>query len=105
VTDILIGLQIKLARTVDVPCAECGETAVAVGSSTGSSLAALRCICCERQRGHLPKAIADFLVKAIDGFGRPTAPITIRDSKLAAPSGAVAVEKFNCTLREIRCLP
>ena len=99
-TDILIGLQIKLARTIDVPCAECGETTVAIVSSAGPPVAALRCICCERYRGNLPKAVAGFLVTAIDKFGRPTAPITIRDSLLAAPvSGAVAVETFTRTLR------
>jgi hypothetical protein len=85
VTDILIGLQIKLARTIDVPCAECGETAVAIGSSAGHPIAALRCICCERYRGDLPKAVAEFLVTAIYMFGRPNVPITIRDSLLAAP--------------------
>ena len=99
-TDILIGLQIRLARTIDIPCAECGETAVAIGSSAGSPIAALRCTCCDRHRGDLPKAIADFLVTAIDMFGRPTVPITIRDSQLAAPSGAVAVETFTRTLEQ-----
>ena len=97
-TDILIALQIRLARTIDIPCAECGETAVAIGSSAGRPVAALRCSCCERHRGYLPKAIADFLVTAVDKFGRPTAPITIRDSQLTAPSGAVAVETFTRTL-------
>jgi hypothetical protein len=89
-TDVLTGLQIKLARTNDVPCAECGETAVAIGSNAG--IAGLRCICCDRHRGWLPKAIADFLVAAIDHFGRPTVPISVHNSKLAAPLGAVAVE-------------
>ena len=83
--DILIGLQIKLARTIDVPCAECGETAVTICSGADPHMAALRCVCCQRYRGNLPKAVADFLVTAIDKFGRPTAPITIRDSLLAAP--------------------
>ena len=97
--DILIGLQIKLARTIDVPCAECGETAVTICSGADPHMAALRCVCCQRYRGNLPKAVAEFLVTAIDKFGRPTAPITIRDSLLAAPSGAVAVETFTRTLR------
>jgi hypothetical protein len=92
VTNILLGLQITLARTIDIACAECGETAVAIGSGTNTDILALRCICCQRHRGHLPKAVADFLVTAIDKFGRPIVPITVRDSQLAAPSGAVAVE-------------
>ena len=98
-TDILIGLQIKLARTIDVPCAECGETAVTICSGADPHMAALRCVCCQRYRGNLPKAVAEFLVTAIDKFGRPTAPITIRESLLAAPSGAVAGETFTRTLR------
>jgi hypothetical protein len=98
VTDILIGLQIKLARIIDIPCAECGETTVAICSGADPHMAALRCVCCQRYRGDLPRAVADFLVTAIDKFGRPTAPITIRNSQLAAPSGAVAVETFTRTL-------
>jgi hypothetical protein len=104
-SDILIGLQIKLARTIDVPCAECGETAVTIGPSAGRPIAALRCICCQRHRGHLPKAAADFLVTAIDKFGRPTVPVTIRDSQLAAPSGAVAAETSTCTPRHSQWQP
>jgi hypothetical protein len=100
VTDILIGLQVKLARTIDIPCAKCGETTVAICSGTGPHMASLRCVCCQRYRGDLPKAVADFLVAAINKFGRPTAPIAIRDSQLAAPSGAVAVETFTRTLEQ-----
>ena len=97
-TDSLIGLQIKLARTIDVPCAECGETTVVICSGADHHVAALRCVCCQRYRGDLPKAVADFLVTAIDKFGRPTAPITIRDSLLATPvPGAVAVETSSLT--------
>ena len=99
-TDILIGLQIRLARTIDIPCAECGETTVAICSGAGPHMAALRCVYCQRYRGDLPKAVADFMVTAIDKFGRPTVPITVRDSKLAAPSGAVAVEISTRTLEQ-----
>ena len=97
-TAILIGLRIKLARTIDVPCAECGETTVVICSGADHQVAALRCVCCQRYRGNLPKAVAEFLVTAIDKFGRPTAPITIRDSLLATPvPGAVAVETSSLT--------
>jgi hypothetical protein len=99
VTDILSGLQITLERTIDVPCAECGETAVAINCSAGPDNPALQCICCRRYRGNLPKAVADFTVMAIKKFGRPTVPITIRNSQLTAPSGAVAVEISTCTPR------
>ena len=46
--------------------------------------------------GYFP--VADFLVTAIRKFDRPTVPIAVRDSELAAPLGAVAVEKLTCTL-------
>jgi hypothetical protein len=97
VTEILIiGLQIRLAPNVG--CAECGETAVAIGSGAGPDMPALYCTCCERHRGYLPKAVADLLLTAIEKFGRPTLPITVCHSQLAAPSGAVAIETFTSTL-------
>jgi hypothetical protein len=102
-SDTLIGLEIKLARSIDIPCAECGKMTVAIGSS--AYIRSLRCSCCERHRGHLSKAIADFLVTAIDKFGRPIVPSTVRDSQLAAPSGAVAVEISTRTPRHSPWLP
>jgi hypothetical protein len=91
VTD-LIGLPIKLERTIDGPCAVCGETAVVVGAGAGPHVAALRCLCCGRHRGWLSKTVADFLMDLVVRFGRPTAPVTIRNSELAAASGAAVVE-------------
>jgi hypothetical protein len=86
----LFGLQVRLERTVDIPCAECGETAVVIGSSAGPH--ALRCICCDRHRGRLQAVVADFLAATVDQFGRPTLPITIRNSQFAASSSAAATE-------------
>jgi hypothetical protein len=91
VTDLL-GLPIKLERTVDGPCAVCGETAVVVGAGAGPHTASLRCLRCGRHRGWLPKTVADFLTDLVVRFGRPTEPITVRNSELAATSGAPAAE-------------
>jgi hypothetical protein len=91
VTD-LIGLPIKLARTIDGPCGACGETTVIIGSSAGPHMASLRCACCDRHRGWLPKPVAAFLTDLVGRFGRPTDPITVRNSELAATLGAHAAE-------------
>jgi hypothetical protein len=91
VTD-LVRLPIKLERTVDGPCAVCGETAVVIGSSAGPYTASLRCLRCGRHRGWLPTTVADFLTALVVRFGRPTAPITVRNSELAATSGVRAAE-------------
>jgi hypothetical protein len=89
---ILIGLPMKLQRTIDGPCAVCGETAVIIGAGAGPHTASLRCACCDRHRGWLPTTVADFLKNVIVRFGRPTVPITIRNSELAVGSGASAAE-------------
>jgi hypothetical protein len=91
VTDLL-GLPIKLERTIDGPCAACGDTAVIIGEGAGPHIASLRCACCDRHRGWLPKAVADFLTDLVVRFGRPTEPITVRNSELAASLGAPAAE-------------
>jgi hypothetical protein len=91
-TTPLLGLRIHLKRTIDVPCCACGETIVVIGKSTGSHAASLHCASCERHRGWLPTTVADFLTDLVVRFGRPTAPITVRNSELAATSGARAAE-------------
>jgi hypothetical protein len=88
----LIGLPIKLQRTIDGSCALCGETAVIIGAGAGPHVASLRCACCDRHRGWLPKTVADFLTDLVLRFGRPAEPITIRNSELAASLGAPAAE-------------
>jgi hypothetical protein len=88
----ITGLRVRLERTIDGPCAVCGETAVVIGAGAGPHAAALHCSCCNRHRGWLPKTVADFLTDLVVRFGRPTAPITIRNSELAATSGASAAE-------------
>ena len=83
----LVGLRIRLERTVEVPFI-CGKTAVVCGSSSGPHLAALRCLACDAHRGFLSRATGEFLVAAIERFGRPRDPIIVRNS--AAPIGADA---------------
>jgi hypothetical protein len=91
----LIGLKIRLRRTIDVPCGECGETVVVIGDGAGPHIASLRCAACNRHRGWLPKTVAEFLLETIARFGRPSEIITIQNSEFAsaneaAPSGAIA---------------
>lgn len=88
----LTGLPIKLARTIDRPCAECGERAVIIDAGAGSHAAALRCACCGRHRGWLPTTVADFLTALVERFGRPSEPVVIRHSDLAVKKGALAAE-------------
>jgi hypothetical protein len=94
----LLGLPIKLARTIDGPCAACGDIAIVIGSSVGPHTASLRCARCDRHRGWLPKPVADFLIDLVVRFGRPTEPITVRNSELAATLGASATETSHRTL-------
>jgi len=49
----LIGLRIRLNRTVDVPCGACGS--VVVGQGAGP-----HCASCDHHRGWLPKPITEF---------------------------------------------
>ena len=79
----LIGLRIRLERTIDVPCGVCGQTTVVIGSGAGPHAASLHCASCGHPRGWLPKAIADFLVGTISRFGWPPEAVTIRNSEFA----------------------
>jgi hypothetical protein len=92
---LLTGLRIRLERTIDVPCGMCGQTIVVIENGDDAHVASLRCASCNRRRGWLPKAIADFLVATISLFGRPPEAITIRNPVFAqanatAPLGALA---------------
>ncbi len=84
----LIGLHIRLDRTIDVPCGVCGETVVVIGQGRGPHVASLGCASCDRHRGWLPKAVADFLMATIAQFGLPSEAITIRTSEFAQANGA-----------------
>ncbi|TYO65753.1 hypothetical protein FXV83_15160 [Bradyrhizobium hipponense] len=94
----LVGLRIRLQRTIDVPCGACGEAVVVISHGVGPHAAALHCATCDRQRGSLPKAITEFLLVAINRFGWPPEAITIRNSEFAqanetASMGADAAEE------------
>ena len=67
---LIIGLRVRLECTIDAPCA-CGETTVVIGQGAGPHVASLQCAGCNRHRGWLPKAIAEFLVDVVMRFGRP----------------------------------
>ena len=93
---LLTGLRIRLERATDVPCGVCGQTAVVIGKGAGPNIASLHCASCDRHRGWLTKAIAEFLIATISRFGRPTEVISIRNPEFAqanatSPLGAPAV--------------
>ena len=95
-TSLLTGLRIEFETTNDVPCAACGQTVVAIRKCASPYVGKLHCANCNRHRGWLSKAIADFLVETIRRFGRPLEAITIRNPEFAkanatAPLGARAV--------------
>ncbi len=87
----LVGLRIWLRRTVDRPCAVCGESVVVIGLGADQHTAGLHCAGCERHRGWLPRVIADFLMGLIAKFGTPPATITVLNTKPIAGLGAPVV--------------
>jgi hypothetical protein len=88
----LVGLRIRLQRTVDRPCALCGVNSVTIGQGAGPHVAGLLCSGCSNHRGWLPRSIADFLAESIGKFGRLAAPITVRTiPKTDREAGALAI--------------
>jgi hypothetical protein len=83
----LVGLRIRMKRTIDTPCCGCGETVVAIGPGAGPHVASLHCAACERHRGWLPKALTEFLTETIRRFGPLRDGVTI-SNPAAAPLGA-----------------
>ena len=71
----LAGLQVLVSRR----CITCGSNAAVLGSSRAMHHAAVLCDRCHRHRGWLGAESAQFINSIIDAFGRPTAPIIIRD--------------------------
>jgi hypothetical protein len=80
----LIGLRIRLRRTIDTPCGACGNPTIVIGPGAGPHVASLRCADCEKHRGWLPVAIVNQLLAFIDAFGTPPEIVTIRDSEFAS---------------------
>src|SRR5262245_49146577 len=78
-----IGLSVILPK----PCSNCGSDAAIVGSSRGPHHASLLCDCCGGHRGWLPGVAFNFLCDVIDDFGRPTAPIEIRQNQSTRERG------------------
>jgi hypothetical protein len=83
-TSPLIGLTVRLQRTVDRPC-ECGDTSVFIGEPAGPHVAALFCKNCRKHRGWLPKQAASFLRQTASAFGTSSSPIIVRDSRNSGP--------------------
>jgi hypothetical protein len=83
----IVGLVIITDRA---SCPACGSNELLTGSSRGSHACDVRCNCCDRRRGWLSAGLAQFLQETVSRFGRPTAPIVLRNPSPIWSSGAGA---------------
>jgi hypothetical protein len=60
----LVGLRIRLKRTIDVPCGTSGGTVVVIVAGPAPRAASPHCGACDRHRGWLPKVISDFCFRS-----------------------------------------
>ena len=69
---LIVGLRIRLGRTIDTPCAACGHSIVVIGQGAGPHAAGLLCVGCDRHRGWLPRGVTEFLRRRwADSAGHP----------------------------------
>jgi hypothetical protein len=73
-SDPLIGLVVELPDS----CNNCGSKRAAIGNGTRVHRGSLHCSSCDRHRGWVSHSTAAFLLKFIEVFGRPDAPIAVR---------------------------
>jgi hypothetical protein len=67
--------------TVLLPGAcSCGSRNAVVGSSSGPHYARIVCARCSKWRGWMSATSFNFVAEIIDQFGRPVAPIAVRNS-------------------------
>lgn len=79
-----MGLHVRLPTS----CPRCGVIIAFIGAGRGSHYASLRCVSCSAFRGWVAYATYDFIIKIINKFGRPIAPITIRRGERIINSGS-----------------
>jgi hypothetical protein len=60
-------------------CRNCGSNLGTLGSSSGPHSASIICTNCGSHLAWLAQESADFISSVIDAFGRPIAPIVIRN--------------------------
>ena len=82
IADPLIGLRVRLDRTVDRQ-QPCHDNIAEVCNGKGPHAYALLCEACGRHRGWLPKKAVDFIVETIRAIGIPQEPIVYRDQNSA----------------------
>lgn len=97
-TDPLVGLIV----TLPTAC-KCGAVNTITGPGVGPHRASLHCVDCRAYRQWLGRRTCAFLIETINKFGRPTAPIAIRQveksvgfihvGKLAAKSAATTDDR------------
>jgi hypothetical protein len=73
----IVGLAVKMLHR---PCRACGSVNFIIGSSKAMHHASLHCAECSYHGGWLSKGAFTFLEMTVDKFGRPTAPIIVRNN-------------------------
>jgi hypothetical protein len=71
----VLGLNVVMP----VACPKCRNRLAIVGPGKGPHAASLICARCRHARGWLAKQEADFINNIISTFGRPTAPVVLRN--------------------------
>jgi hypothetical protein len=84
-----MGLHVRLPTS----CPRCGVIVAFISAGSGPHCATLRCVSCRVFRGWVARATYDFIIKIIDKFGRPIAPITIRRGERTINSGSRQPER------------
>jgi hypothetical protein len=85
-TDPLLGLFVRLARSTDRQCS-CGNTMVILRAASEPHGNEMRCATCNHHHGWLPKVAATFLKESIRVFGVPREPITFDDATIPMGTG------------------
>jgi hypothetical protein len=84
-----MGLHVRLPTS----CPRCGVIVAFISAGSGPHCASLLCVSCRAFRGWVAHATYDFIIKIIDKFGRPIAPITIRRVERTINSGSRQPER------------
>jgi hypothetical protein len=74
----IVGLAVKMVHR---PCRSCGSANFIIGSSAAMHHAGLRCAECNHHGGWMSKGAFTFVRMTIEKFGRPTTPVSVRESK------------------------
>lgn len=72
---VLLGLTVNLEHFRD----RCHQNIARIYEGKGPHLGELKCVSCGRHRGWVSKTTGAWIESVIEQFGRPTAPLIIRE--------------------------